>query len=237
MAQLTDALNGLLEAQAPQIGRRIGADPQKTQTAIHAAVPALLAALGQNASSGGAADLKAALERDHDGSILDDLGAYLNGTANLGPRTTNGAGILDHTLGDRQETMQRALSAKSGLDIGSVGNLLALLAPIVLGMLSKRGQGSSGGGIGLDDLTDLLGREKADAQSNPDLGDLLGGVLGGGGLGGALGGAVGGDGGRSAGVGSAGSGSAGSASPGSAARDRSGGGLMDILGKLFGRSR
>ena len=239
MAQLTDALNGLLEAQAPQISRRIGADPQQTQTAIHAAIPALLAALGQNATSGGAADLKAALERDHDGSILDDLGSYLNGTANLSPRTTNGAGILDHTLGDRQETMQRALSAKSGLDMGSIGNLLALLAPVVLGMLSKRGQGSSsGGGIGLDDLTDLLGREKADAQSNPDLGEILGGVLGGGGLGGALGGALGGDGGRGAGAGSAGGGSAGSASSGSAARDRSsGGGLMDLLGKLFGRSR
>jgi hypothetical protein len=221
MAQLTDALTGLLDAQAPQIGRRIGADPQQTQTAINAAIPALLAALGQNAQTGGATNLKSALERDHDGSILDDLGAYLNGTANLSPRTTNGAGILEHTLGDRQASMQRALSAKSGLDIGSVGNLLALLAPIVLGMLSKRGQGSSsGGGIGLDDLTDILGREKTDAQNNPDLGDLLGGILGGG-LGGALGGALGGDAAASGGTASA--------------PARRGGGLADILGSLFGR--
>lgn len=226
MAQLTDALTGLLDAQAPQISRRIGADPQQTQAAISTAVPALLAALGQNATTGGAADLKAALERDHDGSIIDQLGSYLDGTANLGPRTTNGAGILEHTLGARQDTMQRAISAKSGLDMGSVGNLLALLAPVVLGMLSKRGQGSgSGGGIGLDDLTDLLGREKADAQGNPDLGDILGGVLGGG-LGGALGGALGGG---------ANTTTATNRSTGTA--NRSGGGLMDMLGKLFGRNR
>jgi hypothetical protein len=224
MAQLTDTLNGLLEAQAPQIGRRIGADPQKTQAAVQTAVPALLAALGQNATSGGGAALKSALERDHDGSILDNLGDYLGGTAKLNPRATNGAGILEHTLGPRQETMQRAISAKSGLDMGSVGSLLALLAPIVMGMLSKRASGggtsgtgtsgtgtsgtgtsgtAAGGGIGLDDLTDLLGREKADAQSNPDLGDILGSVLGGGAT--------------------------------TGPQQGSGGGLMDMLGGLFGR--
>jgi hypothetical protein len=215
---------------------------------VHTAIPALLAALGQNVSSGGGAALKGALERDHDGSVLDNLGDYLGGTANLNPRATNGAGILEHTLGPRQEPMQRAISAKSGLDMGSVGNLLALLAPIVMGMLSKRtsggaatsgttgttgttgGTAAGGGGIGLDDLTDLLGREKADAQRNPDLGDILGSVLGGGGLGGALGGALGGD----ASPGTPGA----TTSTGSVATGterRSGGGLMDMLGNLFGR--
>lgn len=213
MAQLTEALDGLLGAQAPEISRRIGADPQKTQSAMQTAIPALLAALGQNATSGGGAALKTALERDHDGSILDNLGAYLGGTAGLSPRTTNGVGILEHTLGPRQETMQRAISAKSGLDMGSVGSLLALIAPIVMGMLSKKGS-SSGGGIGLDDLTNMLDREKSDAQSNPDLGDILGGVLGGGGLGGALGG---------------------NASTGTSGERSGGGGIMDILGSLFGR--
>ena len=111
------------------------------------------------------------------GSILDDLSSYLNGTANLSPRTTNGAGILDHTLGDRQETMQRALSAKSGLDMSTIMRLLPLLAPIVMGMLGKRGKSSGGGGTGgfsLDDIGDLLNREKQDARSkNPDIGDIL----------------------------------------------------------------
>ena len=178
MAELSDSLQQLLEGQTNQISRRIGADEAQTRTAVQTAVPALLAALGQEAERGGG--LRQAIEQDHDGSILDQLSEYLGGSAQLSARTTNGAGILEHVLGDRQPEMQRALSAKSGLDAGNIGNLLALLAPIVMGMLGKRGQTSGSSGFGLDDITDLLGREKRDATSgNPDIGDLLGGLLGG----------------------------------------------------------
>ncbi len=183
MAELTDELNQLLEGRTDEIGQRIGADGGQTRSAIQAAVPALLSALSANAGQG--SGMRQALERDHDGSILDDIGGYLGGSAKLGPRTTNGAGILEHTLGDRQPEVQQALSAKSGLDIGSIGSLLALLAPIVMGMLGKRGgaSGGSGGGLGgsggsgasgLDDIGDLLNREKTDARSkNPEIGDIL----------------------------------------------------------------
>ncbi|MBA3739682.1 MAG: DUF937 domain-containing protein [Chloroflexi bacterium] len=178
MAELNDSLNQLLEGQTSQISRRIGADEADTRTAMRAAVPALLAAFGDEAERGGG--LRQAIEQDHDGAILDQLSEYLGGSAQLSPRTTNGAGILEHVLGDRQPDMQRALSAKSGLDAGNIGSLLALLAPIVMGMLGKRGQTSGSSGFGLDDLSDLLGREKRDATSgNPDIGDVLGGLLGG----------------------------------------------------------
>jgi hypothetical protein len=78
-------------------------------------------------------------------------------------------------LGDRQETLERGISAKSGLDIGSVGSLLTLLAPVVMGMLGKKQSSSGTGGS----LGDLLNREKADAQSQGGLGDILGSILGG----------------------------------------------------------
>jgi hypothetical protein len=176
MAELTDSLNQLLEGRADEIGQRIGADGAQTRSAITAAVPALLAALSADADRDGG--LKQAIQRDHDGSIIDQLPAYLDGTAQLSPRTTNGAGILEHTLGDRQPQMQQALSAKSGLDLGTIAKLLPLLAPIVMGMLGKRGGASRGsggsGGFGLDDIGDLLNREKTDARSkNPDIGDIL----------------------------------------------------------------
>lgn len=176
MAELTDSLNQLLEGRADEIGQRIGADGAQTRSGIAAAVPALLAALSADADRGGG--LKQAIQRDHDGSIIDQLPAYLDGTAQLSPRTTNGAGILEHTLGDRQPQMQQALSAKSGLDLGSIAKLLPLLAPIIMGMLGKRGGASGGsggsGGFGLDDIGDLLNRERTDARSkNPDIGDIL----------------------------------------------------------------
>lgn len=207
MAQLTDSLNQLLEGQTDQISRRIGADTGKTRSAITAAIPALMAALSQEADRGGG--LRQAIERDHDGSILDQLSDYLGGTAQLSPRTTNGAGILEHVLGDRQQGLQQALSAKSGLDMNSIGSLLALLAPILLGMLGKRGQASGGGGgFSLDDIGDLLNREKQDARSSsPDIGDILDSFTGG----------------RSGST--------------SASGARSGGGLGGILDSLLGRKK
>lgn len=190
MAELMDTLNELLDQQTPQISTRIGADETQTRSAVNAALPALLAAFSQEAERGGG--MRQAIERDHDGSIIDQLPDYLGGRAQLGPRTTNGAGILDHVLGDRQSQMQQALSAKSGLDAGSIGSLLALLAPIVMGMIGKKSNASPGGGFSLDDLGGILGRERQDAKSkNPDIGDILdsfgqGSGASGGGLGGML---------------------------------------------------
>ena len=207
MAQLTDMLEQMLEGQTDQISSRIGADPSTTRGAMHAAIPALMAALSGEAQTERASGLQQALERDHDGSILDQLNEYLGGTAQLSPRTTNGNGILDHVLGDDRDEMARALSAKSGLDMGSMGNLLALLAPILMGMLGKQGRSSgSGGGFSLPDLGGLLNQEKESAKSrNPDLGDIL----------------------DKFGSGSRSSGSAGG-------RTREGGGFMDAIGDLLG---
>ncbi|MBA2634822.1 MAG: DUF937 domain-containing protein [Chloroflexi bacterium] len=179
MAELTDSLNELLQGREAQISRRIGADEDQTRAAIRTAVPALLAALSQQARPG--TGLQQAIERDHDGSILDQLDAYLGGSAQLSPRTTNGAGILEHTLGARQQDLERRLSGKSGLDAGSIAKLLITLAPLLMGMLGKKGRSSGGGGIDIDDLGGLLNREKEDARStNPDIGDILDSFTGGG---------------------------------------------------------
>ena len=191
MADILDSVTGLLDGQVGQVSQRIGADEAKTRTAIHTAVPALMAAFAGEAQRGGG--IKTAIRQDHDGSIIDQLSEYLNGTAQLSPRTTNGAGILDHTLGGEQEQVARAVSAKSGLDLGTVMKLLPLLAPIVMGMLGKKSNASPGGGFSLDDLGSILGRETEDAkQSNPDLGDILGRLGSGGGIGDVLGGLLGG---------------------------------------------
>jgi hypothetical protein len=178
MADITDTLEQMLGAQAGQIGARIGADEDQTRTALHAAIPALMAAFGQEAQRGGG--IRQAIREDHDGAILDQLSDYLGGTAQLSPRTTNGPGILDHVLGNRQQEVATALSAKSGLDLGSIMQLLPLLAPIVMGMLGKKSNASPGGGFDLDDLGSILGREQDDNRSrNPDIGDILDSLGGG----------------------------------------------------------
>jgi hypothetical protein len=79
-----------------QVGRQLGVDAGRAQSAIGMAVPVLLEALGRNASSATGHDaLAAALDRDHDGSILDELGGFLA----AGQADGVGGAILGHVLG------------------------------------------------------------------------------------------------------------------------------------------
>jgi hypothetical protein len=177
---LEDLRSRLSGGTVDDISRRIGAGPGQTKQAIDAALPMLLAALGQEAADPErSAGLKQAIREDHDGSVVDNLGEYLSGR--MSGRATNGEGIVNHVLGDRREPAVQALSTKSGLDFGSIASLLPLLAPIVMGMLGKK---ERSGGLSLDSITDALGQDtRRAADEQPDLGDLLGSVLGGSGSG------------------------------------------------------
>lgn len=116
-----------------QIGNQIGADENTTTSAIQLALPLLIGALSRNAASPQGADaLHNAVTNDHDGSILDNIGGFL-----LNPQQANGAGMLGHIFGARQENVASEISQQSGLNIGQVAQILLTLAPIVLGALGK----------------------------------------------------------------------------------------------------
>src|SRR5262245_42666308 len=129
MSQLLDSITKSLgNDYMKQISGQLGADEQTTQSAISAALPMLVAGLARNsASQDGAMALHGALAKDHSGTILDDLGGFL-GNAQGGP----GAGILRHVLGDHQPMAQNAVAKTSGLNAQSSGQLLMMLAPIVM---------------------------------------------------------------------------------------------------------
>jgi hypothetical protein len=116
-----------------QISSRIGADPGTTGNAIDAALPLLISAMARNASdSRREQSLATAVSKDHDGSILDDVPAYVS-RASEKP----GAGILRHVLGGKQEAVQTGLARVTGLEPGKAGTLLTLLAPLVMGALGR----------------------------------------------------------------------------------------------------
>ena len=164
MASLMDFLGDSLdEGAVAQIGRQIGVDPQTAQSAVAAAIPMIVAGLARNATQPqGAEALNGALERDHDGSLLDDLGGFLGG----GAASSIGGSILGHVFGARRGPMEDTLGRSTGLDGQSAAKLLAILAPIVMAALGKArsNEGLDGGG-----LTDLLGGERARMQqASPD---------------------------------------------------------------------
>lgn len=128
---------------------QLGIENEQAKMAISAAVPFLLSALNKNANGGDAQNIAKALERDHDGSILDNLGGFLNGG-----NFSDGAGILNHVLGNKQGQVENAIGKSSGLSTGQIAQILAIVAPIVMGYLGKekKEQGLDAGG-----LSSLLG--------------------------------------------------------------------------------
>ena len=127
---------GMLDQLSQQIG---GADKQQTAAAATGIISTLMGGLAKNASSQeGASALSNALDRDHDGSILDDMMGMLSG--NTQPNNSsmlNGAGILNHILGNKTNGAVNMISQMSGLDSSKTGNLMSLLAPVVMGALGK----------------------------------------------------------------------------------------------------
>lgn len=164
MANLMDLLQGqLTDSVIDQLSNQLGgADRQQTKTAADSALSTLMAALSKNAAQPeGASALANALDRDHDGSILDDLTGILGqmGQTQQQPQSSpmnsalNGAGILKHVLGGKQSNVIEMISKMSGLNSGSAGSLLTMLAPMVMGALGKQKRQQN---LDQDGLSDLL---------------------------------------------------------------------------------
>ena len=155
-----------------EIGRAVGLDSGDVSKVLAGAMPAILAGLTRNSSSNsGAAGLLGALDRDHDGSILDDVMGYLGGGGDLGA----GAGILGHVLGGRQANVEQAISKSSGVDMASVSKILAMVAPLLMGALgkAKREQGLDAAG-----LAAALGQqERAARKVSPSAVDMFSRML------------------------------------------------------------
>src|SRR3712207_3187524 len=81
-----------------QMSRTLGTDESTTGNAVQVALPMLLGAMARNSSTPeGASSLLGALDRDHDGSVLDDVAGLLAGGGVSNSSTAlNGLGILSH---------------------------------------------------------------------------------------------------------------------------------------------
>ncbi len=161
MAGLMDLLQQTLGGNATnQIGQQVGANPIQATSAIATALPLILAALSRNASTPqGAQALHQAVTNDHDGAALDQPVQSTD--------TADGAAILGHVLGDKQQAAAEAVGRTSGLDAGQAASVMAMLAPLVMGALGRiqSQQGLNPGG-----LASMLGAEhQQQAQTSPGL--------------------------------------------------------------------
>jgi len=171
MGSLLDLLQQQIgDGEIRRMSRTLDADEDQVRKATAGALPLLVSALARNAEDPGEArSLAGALERDHDGSLLDQVSSFL-GQGDAG----DGFGILGHVLGGRQQAAERGVAQASGLDMAKVGRLLALLAPIVMAALGKMKRERS---MGAGDLAGLLGRERETLASRTGGQDLLSSLL------------------------------------------------------------
>lgn len=211
MANLMDLINSPIGKQLISgVAGQTGQPANKTADVLSMAMPLLMGAMKKNAATPeGAAGLMNALSSKHDGGILDNLGGLFGGGVDQSVMD-DGAGILGHVLGGKQSMVENALSQKSGMDSGSIGQILKVAAPLVMGFLGQQTRQqnvSDANGIGslLGGLMgggNQAGQQQSLIESFLDsdgdgsvIDDLAGMVLGGGqkkgGLGGLLGGLFG----------------------------------------------
>lgn len=202
MSNLTNqVLDRLDPSSIEAIAAQLGIDPAQAQSAIQQAVPLVVGGLARNATTDDGANAVHSAATAHSGldigsilgsvlgggagggggSILGDMlgGAVAGGgTANssgaaLPPGGLDGGAILGSIFGNRQGQASEGLGQASGLGTQNAGQLLAILAPIVmsvLGGLSQR-QGLNPGGLG-----GALAQENQRIQQSGN-GGLLGSVL------------------------------------------------------------
>ncbi len=152
--------NNLDEQTLRKMSQAVGADEGQTERAISAALPMLLGALGRNASNPqGAQALTSALQRDHDGSIFNNLAAQLTNPSTL----QDGMAILNHVLGGKKEAVATGVGNVSGLSASATSQLLTMLAPMVLGAL---GQMQRQENLDADQVASVLKKEREETESS-----------------------------------------------------------------------
>ena len=179
---------------AEQAENKFGISKGQIIALLAVAAPLIISYLKNKSQDANEAEaLNNALDKDHDGSIL-------NNPTSAVEREAEGNSILDHIFGGEKATVENQLSQNTGISMDKIGPILAMLAPVIMGYIGqqKQANGVNAGGLG-DLLGGILGgAQQQTQQSNDPLSSILGSVLGGatqqsgGGLGDLLGSVLGG---------------------------------------------
>lgn len=174
---LIDLLTGNTSNQvASEAENKFGISKNQVIALLAVAAPLVISYLRKKSqkSSNEAEALNNALDKDHDGSILNDPSQAML-------RQQEGNSILDHIFGGQKTTIENQLSQNTGISMDKIGPVLSMLAPLIMGYIGKEKQSNgvnSAGGLG-DLLGGILGNAQNHAQSSNPLNDILGTVFGG----------------------------------------------------------
>lgn len=165
--QLDQILGLFNQNEISALSQQTGLDENKTADVVQQVVPTLLSGIQNNLSSNGISGFLSALDKDHDGSVLDDLAGFFQNGGN-----TQGNGILNHVLGEQRSNVENALAENNGVSAGSIAKLLPLIAPIVMGYLGKQ---KKEGGFDASSIVNIIGKfTSGNKAGGLDIGSILG---------------------------------------------------------------
>lgn len=173
MSQLLETIVSEVSGSALEsLSGSLGTESSKTEGAVATALPLLIKAMANNSSeSSGAEALSSALDRDHDGSALEDIAGLVSSDSSV----DTGSAILKHVLGSKTDQVANGIAKSAGLDKGTSIALIAKLAPVVMGYLGKKKREDNLDSSGLASL--LNSESRAAEEKAPSQMGLLGKLL------------------------------------------------------------
>jgi len=188
MGNLLEDFMGSFGSQVTdQLSSNLGIDSKTAGAIVPQVLPMILGGLKkQKDDRGGAERVDHILNKYGSSSVLDDIGGLFSSKA----QDSNPDPALGGLLGDAGVQASNLFGKQFNLDSGTASKIIPMLAPVVLGFLTKKrdsGTGSSGlaslldqdgDGSVLDDVAGFL-MSGLGGSSTKKKGGLLGGLLGG----------------------------------------------------------
>ncbi len=193
MANFIDEFMGTYGSKVSKdLSKTLGVNKNVLKQIIPQVAPLILGGLKkQKDNYGGEARVDHILNKYGSSDVLSDLGGLFSSKA----RDSNPDPRLGGLLGDSGLQASDAIAKNFNLDSGVIMKLIPMLAPVILGALTKkRDAGAGSGGIGalldqdgdgsiLDDVAGFLlnnmGGGSSRRRKGGGLGGALGGILGG----------------------------------------------------------
>lgn len=194
---MSDLLNDLLgnlggSQTTEKIGNSLNIDPNIIQQALPIIMPMILGGLKkQSENNGGQERVDHILNKYGNPDVLDNVDGHINDSLNKENFDSNLGGLL----GNSGSQITDVLTKNFNLDSSTAAKIIPMVAPLILGYLTKSRNSNPEGSTGfasfldqngdgsvVDDVVGFFSNQKSSGQnqgSGGGLMDILGGLLGG----------------------------------------------------------
>jgi len=151
-----------------------GESETATRQAMHGGVASVFAGLTSMASTAGGASALGNLSREPAfGKLLNNVPSSFSGGSETSSLMDSGQNLLGKIFGDRTSGVADAVARSSGISSSSSGKLMAMLAPLAIGVLGRH---AASRGLNATGLANSLGEQRDEfaAAAPAGLSKLLG---------------------------------------------------------------